>query len=128
MTYAGSHIMRRKRVGGPLLSCFGFLLLSSESSDGARLAMAGSHLKTAARPSAGSVKGIGGLPSSIRCALTWGAHDCSLNRAAGAPEGHYRGTSLIRKRTPLGPCRRPMPRVVGGSQGGGRFLMSEVPL
>jgi len=31
----------------------------------------------------------------------------------------YRGTSLIRKRTPLGPYRRPMPRVLGGCQGGG---------
>ena len=40
----------------------------------------------------------------------------------------YRGTSLIRKRTPLGPYRRPTPRVLGGSQGGGRFLMGEVPL
>jgi len=28
---------------------------------------------------------------------------------------HYRGTSLTRKRTPLGPSRRPMPRVLGGS-------------
>ena len=28
---------------------------------------------------------------------------------------NYRGTSLIRKLTPLGPYRRPMPRVVGGS-------------
>ena len=29
--------------------------------------------------------------------------------------GVYRGTSLIRKRTPLGPYRRPMPRgVLGG--------------
>ena len=27
----------------------------------------------------------------------------------------YRGTSLIRKRTPLGPYRRPMPRVLGWS-------------
>ena len=27
----------------------------------------------------------------------------------------YRGTSLTRKRIPLGPFRRPMPRVVGGS-------------
>ena len=35
----------------------------------------------------------------------------------------YRGTSLIRKRTPLEPYRRPMPRIVGGSQGGGHFLM-----
>ena len=40
----------------------------------------------------------------------------------------YRGTSPTRKRTPLGPYRRPMPRVLGGSYGGGRFLMSEVPL
>ena len=29
--------------------------------------------------------------------------------------GGYRGTSLIRKSTPLGPYRRPMPRVLGGS-------------
>ena len=27
----------------------------------------------------------------------------------------YRGTSLTRKRTPLGPYRRPVPRVLGGS-------------
>ena len=27
----------------------------------------------------------------------------------------YRGTSLVRKRTPLGPYSRPMPRVLGGS-------------
>ena len=27
----------------------------------------------------------------------------------------YMGTSLTRKRTPLGPYRRPMPRVLGGS-------------
>ena len=40
----------------------------------------------------------------------------------------YRRTSLTRKRTPLGPYRRPMTRVLGGSQGVGRFLMGEVPL
>ena len=40
----------------------------------------------------------------------------------------YRGSSLIRNHLPLGPCFRPMPRVLGGSQGGGSFLMSEVPL
>ena len=40
----------------------------------------------------------------------------------------YRGTSLARKCTPLGPYRRPMPRVLGGAQGGGRYLMNEVPL
>ena len=39
----------------------------------------------------------------------------------------YKGTSLTRKCTPLGPYRRPMPRDLGGSQGGGRFLMGEVP-
>ena len=39
-----------------------------------------------------------------------------------------RSTSLVRKRTPLGPYRRLMPRVLGGLEGGGRFLMSEVPL
>ena len=46
---------------------------------------------------------------------------CTKNRV-------YRGTSLERKRTPLGPYRRPMPRVLGGSKGGGPFLKSEIPL
>jgi hypothetical protein len=35
---------------------------------------------------------------------------------------------FTRKRTPQGPYCRPMPRVLRGSQGGGRFLMGEVPL
>ena len=39
-----------------------------------------------------------------------------------------RGTSLVRKSTPLGPYRRPMPRLLGESQGGGCLLMGEVPL
>ena len=57
----------------------------------------------------------------------------SLCDAAGWDGPHYsveyRGTSLmIRKRSPLRPYRRPVPRVLGGSQGGGRFLMSEVTL
>ena len=34
----------------------------------------------------------------------------------------YRGTSLTRKRTTLGPYRTPMLRVLGGSWGGGRFF------
>ena len=40
----------------------------------------------------------------------------------------YRGTSLIINHLPLGPYRSLMPRVLGGFKGGGRFLMSEVPL
>jgi len=40
----------------------------------------------------------------------------------------YRDTSLVRKRKPLGPCSRPVPRVMGGSWGGGRLLISEVPM
>jgi hypothetical protein len=39
-----------------------------------------------------------------------------------------RGNSLLRKRTPLGPYRRPMPRVLGGSSGGRHPLMGEIPL
>ena len=42
--------------------------------------------------------------------------------------GEYRCTSLIRKRTPSGPYCRPMPRVIGGCLGDGRFLMGEEPL
>jgi len=40
----------------------------------------------------------------------------------------YRGTSLTRTHNPLGPYRRPMPRVLGGSLGGSCFLMGEVSL
>jgi hypothetical protein len=36
--------------------------------------------------------------------------------------------SLSRVKPPLGPYCRPVPRVLGGSYGGGRFNMSEVPL
>ena len=39
-----------------------------------------------------------------------------------------KGTSFTRKRTPLGPYRGPIPRILGGSWGGGRCLMGEVPL
>ena len=40
----------------------------------------------------------------------------------------YLSTSLIRKRTPLGPYRGSTSKSLGGSRGGERFLMSEVPL
>ena len=33
-----------------------------------------------------------------------------------------------KKRTPLVPCRRPMPRILEGFWGGKRFLMGEVTL
>ena len=62
----------------------------------------------------------------------------AATNGSNAGEGHnrirrnllrpYKGTSPIKKLTPLGPYRRPMPRVLGGFQGGGRFVMSEAPL
>ena len=42
-------------------------------------------------------------------------------------EGTYRSISLIQLRTPLGPYRRPLCRVLTESQGGGYLLMGEVP-
>ena len=49
----------------------------------------------------------------------------------GAPHDpsplQYRATSLTRKRTLLGPYRRPMPRVLGGSWGGRSFLWARYP-
>ena len=51
-----------------------------------------------------------------RLLVAQGARWCS--------ERGYRGTSPLRKRTLLGPYRRPMPRVLGGR----RFLMGGVPL
>ena len=53
----------------------------------------------------------------------WAKYPCNANTAAT-----YRGTSLIRNTPPVGPYSSRMPRVLGGSQGGGLFLMSEVPL
>ena len=41
---------------------------------------------------------------------------------------NHRVTSLIRNRPPLGPYSRDMPGPLWWSWGGGRFLMSEVPL
>jgi hypothetical protein len=40
----------------------------------------------------------------------------------------YRGTSIMRIRTALGPYRRPMPSILRGSWGDGCFLMGGVPL
>ena len=51
-----------------------------------------------------------------------------LTGYGGEFERAYSGTSLMIHRTPLGPHRRPVPRFLGGSQGGGRFLMGGVPL
>ena len=39
----------------------------------------------------------------------------------------YRGSSLKRKCTPIGPYRRPMPRVLGGPRGVGVFLWARYP-
>jgi hypothetical protein len=50
-----------------------------------------------------------------------------LGRVA-RPVSPYRDTSVTIKRPPVGPYRRPMPRVVGWSWGGGRFIMDEVLL
>jgi len=43
-------------------------------------------------------------------------------------QGAYRGTSPIRNSADLGPYSRAIPRALWWSQGGGLFLMSEVPL
>jgi hypothetical protein len=40
----------------------------------------------------------------------------------------YRGTSIIRNSTPLGPYNRNMPRALWWPYGGELFLVSEVPL
>ena len=51
--------------------------------------------------------------------------------AAGRGEGQRRvslqGYLTYKKRKTLGPYRRPMFKVLGGSQGGRRFLLGEVP-
>ena len=60
----------------------------------------------------------GGQPAACGCASQVGLGHLRL----------YRGTSLVRKRSPLGPYCRPMPRDLWWSCGGVLFLMREVPL
>ena len=49
------------------------------------------------------------------------------SRCARAAPTTYRGTGLIRNRPTLGPYQRPMPRVLGGTQGAGRFSWVKYP-
>ena len=72
---------------------------------------------------------LGSLGGEGGCCTSFFGHDsfiefCSNFRSMrGTPEivrfhaplSYRGGTSLVRKRTPLGPYRRPMPRVLGGS-------------
>ena len=51
--------------------------------------------------------------SGVRAVLTRGVKTRRLRIQVGTTTWAYRGTSLIRKRTPLGPYRRLMPRVLG---------------
>ena len=53
---------------------------------------------------------------------------CSSCHSQIGQEVLYRGPSLIRNDHPLGPYLWPMPRILVGSSGGGRFLVGEVPL
>ena len=46
---------------------------------------------------------------------------CSANWVHSQLPSMYRGASLTRKRIPLGPYNRPMPRVLGGSSRGARY-------
>jgi hypothetical protein len=47
-------------------------------------------------------------------ALLWGRGGREIAERIVGPAALYRGTSLTRQRIPLGPYRRPMPRVLGG--------------
>ena len=60
-----------------------------------------------------------------RITVTRGSNQSCVAVAGGGRE--HRVTS-VRKRCPLGTYRRPVSGVPGGSQGGGRFLMGELPL
>ena len=58
-----------------------------------------------------------------------GAPWCASCDVRGCPANKLQGyLSHNKKHLALGPYRSPMPRVLGGSWGGARFLMSEVPL
>ena len=64
------------------------------------------------------------------CDLVWVTDLGPVGHRSDGPliATRYRGTSIIKKRLPVGPYRCPMPRALWWSYGGGRFLISEVPL
>ena len=61
-----------------------------------------------------------------RFSVTVNSHH-ALSSTGARPSRPFRGTSLAITPPPLGPYRRHMPRVLGGSVGG-RFLTGEVPM
>ena len=68
------------------------------------------------------------VPNGARhpCSQTVVPNGSNAQRQAPA-FGPYRGTPLTRTRTHLGPYPRPMPRVLGGSQGVSVFLWARFP-
>jgi len=52
----------------------------------------------------------------------------TLYLAESAHALSLQGYLAHQNQAPMGPHSRPMPRVLGGSQGGGRFLMGELSL
>ena len=67
-------------------------------------------------------------PLYVTPSLLWGVPEVREQDDCSSGFGFLRNrdASLSRKRIPLGPYRSPMPRNLGGSWGGGRFLMGEV--
>ena len=54
----------------------------------------------------------------------WPPSKVAVLRSGCSQKSTHAGTSLIRNRPTLGPCRRPMPMAFWWSLGGGRFLMN----
>ena len=62
------------------------------------------------------IRGGGAICAEGTSVRVFGFSELSHNRVVEMyTSGAYRVTSLIRKRTPLGPYRRPMPMVLGSS-------------
>ena len=74
---------------------------------------------------------VDGTRSKALCPFGSQQRLVSTNISLPSTHHQYRGTSLTRKRTPLGPYRRPMHRVLGESWGGPRgvgvFLWARYP-
>ena len=85
-------------------------------------------------------RSVGGGPGLVARqppapSLRWARTQIDMNEFCSRPRRTrpetvltYRGTSPIRKCSPLGPYSKPMPMVLGCSQEGGHFLMGDVPL
>ena len=81
-----------------------------------------------ARPWLWEKSPVSAVPREFWCHAVGAAQVDPHGRVLGLRDLGYRGTSLVRNRNPLGPHTSSRPGALRKFWGGGRFLVSEVPL